>query len=244
MRNRPREPVPPIALRLEALYRSMFTALGPQGWWPGRTRFEVIVGAILTQNTAWTNVTLALANLRRARALTPAGLASLPQDTLAALIRPAGYHNIKASRLRHFLRYLGTRYRLRLDRMFAQQPSRLRRELLAVSGIGPETADSILLYAGKVPIFVVDAYTRRILSRHALIAPDADYDGIQALLMGSLHSDASRYNEYHALLVAIAKKYCRPTPRCARCPLRNDLARFQPGAARRYLRVADEPTAP
>jgi len=244
MRKMSRAPVRPIALRLEGLYRSMFTALGPQGWWPGRARFEVIVGAILTQNTAWTNVTLALANLRRARALTPARLVSLPQDTLAALIRPAGYHNIKATRLRHFLRYLGTRYRLRLDRMFAQQPSRLRRELLAVSGIGPETADSILLYAGRIPIFVVDAYARRIFSRHGLIAPDADYDDIQALLMGSLQPNAARYNEYHALIVAVGKEFCRPTPRCARCPLRNDLARFRPGTARRYLRLAVEKTTP
>jgi endonuclease-3 related protein len=236
--------VPPIALRFEALYRSMFAALGPQGWWPGRTRFEVIVGAILTQNTAWTNVTLALANLRRVRALTPAGLVALPQETLAALIRPAGYHNIKASRLRHFLRYLGTRYRLRLDRMFTQQPSRLREELLAVSGIGPETADSILLYAGKVPTFVVDAYARRIFSRHGLIAHDADYDEIQALLMGSLRPSAPRYNEYHALLVAVGKKYCRPIPRCARCPLRSDLARFRAGTARRFLRLADETRSP
>ena len=239
MHSTPRQPAPSIGHRLAALYRSMHTALGPQGWWPGRTRFEVIVGAILTQNTAWTNVAQALANLRRARVLTPARLASLPRDRLAALIRPAGYYNIKAARLRHFLRYLGSRYRLRLDRMLTRQPSRLRQELLAVSGIGPETADSILLYAGKIPAFVVDAYTRRILSRHGLIASDASYDAVQVLLMRSLPPSAALYNEYHALLVAVGKTFCRPTPRCAGCPLRGDLTRFRPGTARRFLRLTD-----
>ncbi len=221
----------------------MRTALGPQGWWPGRTRFEVIVGAILTQNTAWTNVALALANLRRIRALTPAALATLPQVRLAELIRPAGYYNIKAARLRHFLRYLEGRYRLRLDRMFAQQPSRLRQELLAVSGIGPETADSILLYAGNIPTFVVDAYTRRILSRHGLLGSGASYDDVQALLMGSLAPNAALYNEYHALLVAVGKTFCRPSPRCAGCPLRDDLTRFRPALAKRFLRLSGT-TAP
>lgn len=217
------------------MFRAMQRALGPQGWWPGRTRFEVIVGAILTQNTAWTNVAQAIASLRRARALTPQMLATLPRLRLARLITPAGYYNIKAERLKSFLGFLQARYRLSLWRMFAQRPSVLREELLTVPGIGPETADSILLYAGHVPSFVVDAYTRRILSRHGLIPADASYDAVQALFMTALPPDAPLYNEYHALLVAIGKDFCRPVPRCARCPLRRDLQRYRPAAASRFL---------
>ncbi len=216
----------------------MERALGPQGWWPGRTRFEVIVGAILTQNTAWSNVARAIANLHRARALTPQALASLPTPRLAGLIRSSGYYNIKATRLKRFLRFLERRYGLNLSRMFARHPSILRRELLAVPGIGPETADSILLYAGDVPTFVVDAYTRRILNRHGLIRPDATYDQVQALFMTALPPDAALYNEYHALLVAVGKDFCRPIPRCAGCPLRPDLERHRPANSRRFLSMS------
>lgn len=217
------------------MYRAMERALGPQGWWPGRTRFEVIIGAILTQNTAWINVARAIANLRRARVLAPKALASLPTARLARLIRPSGYYRTKARRVKRFVRFLRDRYRLELSRMFARRPSTLRRELLALPGIGPETADSILLYAGKDPRFVVDAYTRRILERHGLIRPDATYDAVQALFMGHLPPDAPLYNEYHALLVAIGKDFCRPVPRCEHCPLRRDLERYRPAAARRFL---------
>ena len=234
MRNR----ASPSADRLRSIYRAMRSRLGPQGWWPGRTRFEVIVGAILTQHTAWTNVARAIANLRRARALTPKALAGLPTGELALLIRPAGHFNIKARRLQCFLAFLESRYGLRLSRMFARPPSLLRRELLGVSGIGPETADSILLYAGGVPSFVVDAYTRRILHRHGLIPPSASYEAIQALCMSSLVPHAPLYNEYHALLVAVGKSYCRPVPRCAGCPLLPDLRRACPDRARRFLQTS------
>jgi endonuclease-3 related protein len=224
-----------LATRLRAIYRAMRRALGPQDWWPGRTRFEVIAGAILTQNTSWTNVARAIANLRRARVLSPEAVAVLPTARLARLIKPSGYYRTKAVRVKRFVRFLGTRYGLNLSRMFAARPSRLRKELLAVPGIGPETADSILLYAGEVPIFVVDAYTRRILGRHGLIPSDVSYDTIQALFMSSLPPDAPLYNEYHALLVAVGKDFCRPVPRCTGCPLRRDLERHCPATARRFL---------
>ncbi len=216
----------------------MERALGPQRWWPGRTRFEIIVGAILTQNTSWRNVAQAIERLREARLLTPARLAALPQARLAECIRPAGYYNIKADRLKRFLNYLRARHGLSLPRMVARQPSLLRRELLAVRGIGPETADSILLYAGGVPSFVVDAYTRRILGRHGLIHPGAPYEEIQQLFMQALTLDARMFNEYHALLVAVGKDFCRPRPRCAACPLRADLECHRPAVARRFLRAA------
>ena len=219
------------------MYREMARLLGPQHWWPGRTRFEVIVGAILTQNTAWANVARAIAGLRRAGILTPRALAALPERQVADLIRSAGYYNIKAKRLKGFLGFLERRYGLNVSRMLGQSPSGLRRELLAVPGIGPETADSILLYAGKVPSFVVDAYTRRILGRHGLIPPEANYDAVQALFMTRLPLDAALYNEYHALLVAVGKDFCRSIPRCAGCPLRRDLERYRPATARRLLRL-------
>jgi endonuclease-3 related protein len=233
----PHSPVPEVAARLKGLYQTLARTFGPQGWWPGRTRFEVIVGAILTQNTSWRNVARAIQRLREARLLTPARLAALPQPQLAAYIRPAGYYNIKADRLKRFLDFLQGRYGLSLRRMLARQPSVLRRELLAVRGIGPETADSILLYAGGIPSFVVDAYTRRILGRHGLARPGARYDEIQRLFMQALPPDARLFNEYHALLVAVGKDFCRPRPRCAGCPLRADLECHRPAAARRFLRA-------
>ncbi|HEY7678149.1 MAG TPA: endonuclease III domain-containing protein [Candidatus Methylomirabilis sp.] len=209
--------------RLLRLYDLMFRAYGPQHWWPARTRFEVVVGAVLTQNTAWTNVEKAIARLRAAGALRPAALAALPRQRLAALIRSAGYYNIKAERLQNLLRYLRRRCGLHLPRLFRGAPQALRRELLAVNGIGPETADSILLYAGNIPIFVVDAYTRRILARHGLLRPDAGYGETQALFTAHLPPDVALFNEYHALLVMVGKDHCRSVPRCETCPLRADL---------------------
>jgi len=218
------------------MYQSMERGLGPQGWWPGRSRFEIILGAILTQNTAWTNVARAIANLRKARILTPGAVTDISRSRLARLIRPSGYYRTKATRVKRFVRFLQRRYRLDLSRMFAEPPSILRRELLALPGIGPETADSILLYAGQIPVFVVDSYTRRILSRHGLIRSIASYGEIQTLFMSSLPPEAAFYNEYHALLVAVGKDFCRPVPRCERCPLRRDLEQYRPGTARRFLR--------
>ncbi|HBG46510.1 MAG TPA: endonuclease [Deltaproteobacteria bacterium] len=212
-----RKDLPTILTRY---YDSLFTAFGPQGWWPGQTRFEVIIGAILTQNTNWTNVEKAIRNLRDKKCLTPEKLMGMKHDELASLIRPAGYFNIKAKRLRSFLDHLFTRHKGSLDRLLKQETQKLRSELLSINGIGPETADSILLYAGGHPEFVVDAYTKRMLSRHGLIKSDAGYDEVKALFMESLPRDIRLFNEYHALIVKTGKDFCRPKePRCKECPL-------------------------
>ena len=215
----------PMRRRLLSIYHRLYGQLGPQGWWPGRSRFEVIVGAILAQNTSWSNVEKAIRHLRRARALSSPALSALSRRRLAKLIRPAGYFAVKARRLQNFLTFFRTRYGGSLQRMFREEPARVRKALLEVSGIGPETADSILLYAGKMPVFVVDAYTKRIFSRHRLISHRATYDEVQALFLNHLPRDVKLYNEYHALLVAVGKVYCRPIPRCDACPLRWDLER-------------------
>jgi len=205
---------------LKKTYQKLYSAFGPQHWWPGETQFEVIVGAILTQNTAWKNVEKAIHNLKKARLLTPRRLHDLSQDELARLIRPAGYFNIKAKRLKEFLNLLFDIYGGKLEKMFKKKVYVLRREFLTVNGIGPETADSILLYAGGYPIFVVDAYTKRVLSRHQLIAPDATYEDIQRLFMDNLPHDVKLFNEYHALFVKVGKDFCRnKRPLCQRCPL-------------------------
>ena len=198
----------------------MLGCFGPRSWWPGDTPFEVMVGAILTQNTNWKNVELAIANLKEAGALDPHAMLALHPAALASLIRPAGFFRLKANRLRAFLKYFVDRYGGDVGRMAGGEIAQLRDELLAVKGIGPETADSILLYALGKPIFVIDAYTRRILSRHGLCAEDECYDDLQSLFMDSLPGDELLFNEYHALLVETAKECCRPTPRCDDCPLK------------------------
>jgi endonuclease-3 related protein len=201
-------------------YEAMLARLGPRHWWPGRTRFEVIVGAILTQNTAWTNVSQALDRLRRGRLLVPAAMDRVTTGRLARLIRPSGYFRQKARKLKAFLRFLRQEYGGSLNQMFRAPTPELRRKLLGVHGIGPETADSILLYAGNHSIFVVDAYTRRILERHQLFHASARYDEIQEFFERSLPRDARLYNEYHALIVNVGKEWCRARdPRCAECPL-------------------------
>lgn len=214
---------PSTGRRLRTFYRHLYRHFGPQRWWPARSRFEVIVGAILTQNTAWTNVERAIGAMRAERLLTPGKIDAAPRRRLARLIRSSGYYNMKADRLKQFTHFLLARYGGSLRRMFRTELPRLRDELLGVSGIGEETADSILLYAGARPIFVVDAYTRRVLIRHGLVPGGATYGEVQRLFMDHLPADAARFNEYHALLVAVGKEYCRRTPRCESCPLRYDL---------------------
>ena len=205
---------------LYAMYDAMLEALGPSHWWPGETPFEVAVGAILTQNTSWSNTARAIANLRAAGALTPTSLAALPDTRLAELIRPAGYFRLKAARLKSFLRFLRDEAGLSMAALDGKGLATLRPKLLEVKGVGPETADSILLYALGQPTFVVDAYTRRILSRHGMIPEDAGYDEMRDLFMGALDPDPALYNEYHALLVRVGKDFCRPkAPRCSACPL-------------------------
>ncbi|MGI6655992.1 MAG: endonuclease III domain-containing protein [Desulfobulbus sp.] len=208
------------AQRLRLLYDRMRERFGPQHWWPAETPFEVMVGAILTQNTNWKNVERAITNLRDAGVLSPAGLSGLPVGLLAEYIRPAGYYNIKAGRLRNLLEWIDNEYGGDPAAALAQPLSTLRAQLLAIRGIGPETADSILLYAAGLPIFVVDAYTCRILSRHQLLDEPFDYHRVQELFMDNLESDPQLYNEYHALLVRIGKTYCKKSkPNCADCPL-------------------------
>ena len=202
------------------IYSRLYARFGPQGWWPGRTPFEIAVGAILTQNTNWSNVEKAIANLRKAGVLSPRKLFALPEKKLAALIRPSGYYNVKAKRLRAFLTLLCKNYGGSLRRMFRLPPEELRGKLLAVKGIGEETADSIILYAAGKPTFVVDTYTRRILSRHGLCEPNAAYAEIKRFFESRLKPDAALFNEFHALLVRLGNTLCRPRkPLCDRCPL-------------------------
>jgi endonuclease-3 related protein len=211
------------------IYRRLFDAFGPQHWWPGETPFEVTIGAVLTQNTSWRNVERAIANLREADVLEPKALYDLPVEELEELLRPAGYFRIKARRLRSLLEFLVERYDGSLDAMFAVGLPDLREQLLDVHGIGPETADSILLYAGGLPTFVVDAYTHRVFSRHGWIDFDADYHQIQEYAESELPQKVPLYNEYHALLVRLGKDYCRKTkPKCEACPLRGLLPKGGP----------------
>ncbi len=206
---------------LHEIYRRLFDALGPQHWWPGQSPFEVMVGAVLVQNTSWQNVKRAIENLRQADLLEPHALYAVPEEELQELIRPAGYFRIKARRLRSLLEFFVRRYDGSIRAMFRTDPATLRKELLGVHGIGAETADSILLYAGGRPSFVVDAYTYRIFTRHGWIGFDADYDQIQDYFQTGLPDDAAMYNEYHALLVRVGKDFCRKArPECPACPLR------------------------
>ena len=205
---------------LAGLYTRLLRFFGPQGWWPGETPFEVAVGAILTQNTGWRGAEKAVGSLKEAGFLSPRKMAALPEGKLAALIRPAGCFNLKSRRLKNFLRYLGENHRFSMEDLAAAPPEKTREGLLGVNGIGPETADSILLYAARRPFFVVDAYTRRIFSRHRLVSPAASYGGLQHFIVTRLPVDVQLYNEFHALLVALGKEYCRPRePRCDSCPL-------------------------
>ena len=211
---------------LRSYYQAMFSRLGPRRWWPAKTRFEVIVGAILTQNTAWSNVERAIANLRHEKLLGFRSLERTRASRLAGLIRSSGYFRQKARKLKAFVRFLRAEYGGSLKRMFRTPTSILREKLLGVHGIGRETADSILLYAGNHPVFVVDAYTRRILERHEIIRAHATYEVIRQLFERNLTPSDSLYNEYHALLVGVGKEWCRAkSPRCSDCPLEGFLPR-------------------
>ncbi len=240
------------SLEIVRYYTTLYSRWGPQNWWPAQSRLEVIVGAYLTQNTNWGNVEKAIANLRSARVLSVPGLRAIRLRRLEALVRPSGYFRQKARKLKTFIRFLDRNYAGSLDRMFAQPTDQLRAELLALNGVGAETADSILLYGGNHPVFVVDAYTRRILERHAIIARKTSYEEIRGLIETALSkaessalkfpqagseprhpvsrmSRASRgelarhYNELHALIVRAGNQYCRSTPKCEECPLRQFL---------------------
>jgi endonuclease III related protein len=209
----------PVGRLLTELYQRLWKDWGPQGWWPGETPFEVAVGAILTQNTNWGNVARAIAVLKKHDLLEPEALHKLPESELAQLIRPAGYYNVKARRLKNFLDFLANHFENSMERLAAADLGSLRPALLSVKGIGPETADSILLYGLHQPTFVVDAYTFRILSRHGLIPEVCSYEELRQLFMEHLPARVDLYQEYHALLVRLGKEWCRPRPRCADCPL-------------------------
>ncbi|MDD2466876.1 MAG: endonuclease III domain-containing protein [Desulfobulbus sp.] len=210
----------PPAETLQLIYQRMFAQLGPQHWWPAESAFEVMVGAILTQNTNWKNVERAIDNLKSAGLLSLSALVDLPVALLAEYIRPAGYYNVKAGRLMNLLLFIREHYGDDLQAFLGQPLAAFREQLLSIKGIGRETADSILLYAADQPIFVVDTYTHRILSRHQLIDEDCDYEAIQELFMDHLPSETVLYNEYHALLVKVGNLYCKKkNPDCAACPL-------------------------
>ncbi len=233
-------------------YKAMLARWGPQNWWPAQSRFEVIVGAYLTQNTAWTNVEKAIANLRRERLLSVKGIREVSIKKLENLVRSSGYFRQKARKLKIFIKYLDKNYGGSLDRMFAQPTEKLRAELLSLNGVGPETADSILLYGGNHPVFVVDAYTRRILERHGHIHSKTKYEEMRLLTEAAITQSAAHafadleqgsdprhpvsrmsratrsdlaqhYNEFHALIVRTGNQYCRSTPKCEECPLREFL---------------------
>jgi endonuclease-3 related protein len=205
------------------LYALLLRRFGPQRWWPGRTPYEIAVGAVLTQHTAWVNAARAIAALRARRLLTPARLAALAAPDLARTIRPAGTPRVKARRVRALTSWLLETSGGSFHRMRAAPLGPLRRRLLEIPGLGPETADAILLYAAGRPVFVADAYARRVLARHRLIGPATGYEEARAWLEARLPSDPRLFNEFHALLVAVGKSHCRTVPRCDDCPLRADL---------------------
>jgi endonuclease-3 related protein len=214
-----------ISQALLNIYHRLMARYGPQYWWPAQEPFEIIVGAILTQSAAWRNVEKAIANLKAAKALSPEALRRLSLSEVAALIHPCGYYNAKALKLKSLASWLGKYYDDDLNKLFIGNTDRLRQQLLSIHGIGQETADSIILYAAHKPVFVIDAYTRRIISRIGL-APDSNsYIAYQTLFMDNLPSDAGLFNEYHALLVCQAKDVCRNRPLCQRCCL-NSICRF------------------
>jgi endonuclease-3 related protein len=204
---------------LQEVYERLLARHGPQRWWPADTRFEIIIGAILVQGIAWPNAARAISNLKAAQVLEPAVLHALPTDELAGLIRPAGYYNVKACKLRAVVAHLYEHYQYDLDALFSKETRALRHELLSIYGIGPETADSIILYAAGQPVFVVDAYTRRLLSRLGLVSDDIDYDELQVTFEHNLPHQVALFQEYHALIVQHGKSICRKRPLCASCHL-------------------------
>jgi len=205
--------------RLKEIYELLLEAYGPQNWWPAESPLEVMVGAVLTQNTNWQGVEKAIANLKGNNLLNPHKLQAIPTEDLARLIKPAGYYNLKARRLKNLIEFLTETYSGDLETMGQTETDQLRKELLAVNGVGPETADSILLYALQRPVFVVDTYTYRVMNRHGLVGEEVSYDELQELFTQHLPLDIRLFNQYHALLVRVGKLHCQPKPRCQGCPL-------------------------
>lgn len=212
----------PSADKFLDIYGRLLERFGPLSWWPAETPFEVCIGAILTQNTTWSNVEKAICALKRAAIMTPTAMRDVPQETLAQLIRPSGFFNIKSQRLKEFVTWLFDHHEGSLELMFAGDWQVLRNNLLRVRGIGAETADSILLYAGNQPTFVVDAYTRRLFFRLGLLPETAGYEETRGLFMTLLPANVPLFNEYHALIVEQCKQFCRKKPLCPGCPLFDD----------------------
>jgi endonuclease III related protein len=204
---------------LLTIYELLYNRYGPQHWWPGESCFEIIIGAILTQNTNWQNVEKAIANLKSADLMCEQKLHSLSTPQFAELIRPAGYYNMKAIRVKNFLNWLFENHNGSLESASRIDSHSLREALISIKGIGPETADSIALYAFNKPVFVVDAYTARVMTRHRYIEPGAGYEALQELFTTALPQDCKLFNEYHALLVRVGKEHCRKAARCGGCPL-------------------------
>jgi endonuclease-3 related protein len=231
-----KQPGIPAGELLPRYYSVLRVRLGPQQWWPARTRLEVILGAILTQNTTWHNATLALRNLRKSGLLSWQALRRACLSGLEACVRPAGFYRQKARTIRDFVGWLSREHAGSLDRLFSLPTEELRRRLLDLRGLGPETVDAIILYAAQRPRFVADAYTRRVLARHGFVSGAADYLQTQEFLHAHLPPDTSLFNEFHALLVEVGKKHCKPqSPRCAGCPLEEFLP--EGGAAQRLAQA-------
>ncbi len=217
---------------LMAMYQALRRRFGHRRWWPAETPFEMCVGAVLTQNTAWKNVIQAIANLKAARALDLVAIHEMQVEVLASLIKPSGYYNVKAKRLKNLVSRIVTHYDADLSSMLELPISVLRKELLTINGVGKETADSIILYAAQKPIFVVDAYTKRVLSRHGLLPQDGEYDIVQDYFHSHLPRDTALFNDYHAQFVALGKHYCKTKPLCEECPLLEVLSSPQPRKTR------------
>ena len=208
--------------KLLDIYNILLDHFGPQDWWPGDSPFEIMVGAVLTQNTNWSNVSKAIDNLKKENLLSFEKLHELPAEVLADKIRPAGYFNLKAARLKNLLDFIDEEYNGSLEELFSEDIYSLREKILTVKGIGPETADSILLYGGQKPVFVVDTYTHRIFSRHSIIAEEEGYYEIQEYFVLSLPEDVDLFNEYHGLIVRLGKEFCKKSkPLCSQCPLKD-----------------------
>jgi len=208
------------SLIIKSAFKRMYQAFGPQDWWPGDSPLEIMVGAVLTQNTNWANVEKAISNLKKEKVLSLKALKEISTNKLAGLIRPSGYYNIKAKRLKNLINFVFSEYNGSLKKMFSESEKILREKLLSVNGIGKETADSIMCYAGKKTVFVIDAYTKRIFSRLGVCKKDIEYDVLQAIFYKHLKTDYQLFNEYHALIVNLGKNYCKPKPLCNDCPLK------------------------
>ena len=220
--------------QLQQVYNRLLDAFGPQGWWPGDSALEIIIGAVLTQNTSWKNVERAIDNLRKANAIRLSKLRTMNVERLGELIRPAGYFRLKARRLKNLVEMIQSEFDGSLDVMLDREVAELRERLLEVNGIGPETADSIILYSAGLPTFVIDAYTARVLKRHGWVEPKADYQVMKDYFEDHLPHDAKMFNEYHALIVRLGKEFCRKQPNCDECPLADLLPDGKPLAEAQY----------